>query len=134
VWEDTKTHEERRKRGRIEHTACRRAVPAPGVVVVRLSTRLRPMWPYLKPAYTQATRMVAPITVRASSLRGGYLPTGHVESMEEAAATTGGRCVTVRQPEMRTRTLPKGFPDRSADYVPWLSEHVRRVALAELPH
>jgi hypothetical protein len=102
--------------------------------MVRLSTRLRPMWPYLKPAYTQATRMVAPVTVRASALRGGYLPTGHVESMEEAAATTGGRCVTVRPPEMLTRTLPKGFPDRSADYVPWLSEHVRRVALAELPH
>ncbi len=92
------------------------------------------MWPYLKPAYTQATRMVAPVTVRASSMRGGYLPTGHVESMEEAAGTTGGRCLTVRPPEMLTRTVPKGFPDRSANYVPWLSEHVRRVAVAELPH
>jgi hypothetical protein len=102
--------------------------------VVRLSPRLRPMWPYLKPAYTQATRMVAPVTVRASQLRGGYLPTGYVESLEEAAATTGGRCLTVRPPEMLTRTVPKGFPDRSADYVPWLSEHVRRVAVAELPH
>jgi hypothetical protein len=92
------------------------------------------MWPYLKPAYTQATRMVAPVTVRASQLRGGYLPAGYVESMEEAAATTGGRCLTVRLPEMLTRTLPKGLPDRSADYAPWLSEHVRRVAVAELPH
>jgi len=102
--------------------------------VVRLSPRLRPMWPYLKPAYTQATRMVAPVTVRASQLRGGYLPTGYVESLEEAAATTGGRCLTVRPPETLSRTVPKGFPDRGADYVPWLSEHVRRVAVAELPH
>ncbi|HSZ38134.1 MAG TPA: glycosyltransferase family 61 protein [Acidimicrobiales bacterium] len=102
--------------------------------MVRLSPRLRPMWPYLKPAYSQATRMVAPVTVRASQLRGGYLPTGYVESMEEAAASTGGRCLTVRPPEMLTRTLPQGHPDRTADYVPWLSEHVRRVALAELPH
>jgi Glycosyltransferase 61 len=92
------------------------------------------MWPYLKPAYTQATRMVAPLTVRASQLRGGYLPTGYVQSMEEAAATTGGRCLTVRPPEMLTRTLPKGIPDCSTDYAPWLSEHVRRVAVAELPH
>jgi hypothetical protein len=92
------------------------------------------MWPYLKPAYTQATRMVAPVTVRASQLRGGYLPTGYVESMEEAAATTGGRCLTVRPPEMLHRTIPKGSPDRSADYLPWLYEHVRRVAVAELPH
>ena len=102
--------------------------------MVRLSPRLRPLWPYLKPVYTQATRVVAPVTTRASQLRGGYLPTGYVESMEEAAATTGGRCRTVRPPEMLTRTLPEGFPDRSADYRPWLSEHVRRVAVAELPH
>ena len=102
--------------------------------MVRLSPRLRPMWPYLKPAYTQATRMVAPVSVRASQLRGGYLPSGYVESMEEAAATTGGRCLTVRPPEMLTRTVPKEIADRSADYVPWLSEHVRRVAVAELPH
>jgi hypothetical protein len=78
--------------------------------------------------------MVAPVTVRASQLRGGYLPSGCVESMEEAAATTGGRCLSVRPPEMLTRTVPKGIPDRSADYAPWLSEHVRRVAVAELPH
>lgn len=102
--------------------------------MVRLASRLRPLWPYLKPAYTQATRMAAPVTVRASQLSGGFLPAGYVESMEEAAATTGGRCLTVRRPEMLTRTLPKGFPDRGAEYVPWLSEHVRRVAVAELPH
>ena len=102
--------------------------------MVRLSPRLRPMWPYLKPAYTQATRMVAPVAVRASQLRGGYLPTGYVESLEEAAATSGGRCRTVRPPEMIARTTPQGHPDRSADYAPWLEEHVRRVAVAELPH
>jgi hypothetical protein len=78
--------------------------------------------------------MVAPVTTKASQLRGGYLPAGYVETMEEAAASTGGRCVTVRRPETLTRTLPKGQPDRSAAYVPWLSEHVRRVAVAELPH
>jgi hypothetical protein len=102
--------------------------------MVRLSPRLRPLWPYLKPAYTQATRMVATATVRASQLRGGYLPKGYVETMEEAAATTGGTCRTVRPPEMISRTVPQGTPDRSADYVPWLTEHVRRVAVAELPH
>lgn len=102
--------------------------------MVRLSPRLRPMWPYLKPAYTQATRLVAPVTIQASRLRGGYLPSGYVETMEEAAATTGGRCQTVRPPETLARTLPKGHPDRSAEYVPWLTEHVRRVAVAELPH
>ncbi len=103
--------------------------------MVRLSPRLRPMWPYLKPAYTQATRMVAPLTVRASQLGGGgYLPAGYVESMEQAAATSGGRCVTVRPPEMISRTVPQGFPDHGADYVPWTTEHVRRVAVAELPH
>jgi hypothetical protein len=92
------------------------------------------MWPYLKPAYTQATRMVAPVSVRASQLRGGYLPGGQVETMEEAAATTGGRCLTVRPPETLKREVPTGIPDRSASYEPWTSEHVRRVAVAELPH
>jgi capsular polysaccharide biosynthesis protein len=91
------------------------------------------MWPYLKPAYSQATRMVAPVTVRASQLRGGYLPTGVVATLEDAAATTGGTCTTVRPPETLVRQMPKGMPHRDADYAPWLSEHVDRLAVAELP-
>lgn len=102
--------------------------------MVRLSPRLRPLWPYLKPAYTHATSLVAPVTVAASRLRGGYLPSGVVERMEEAAATTGGRCVTVRPDETVTRTVPRGIPDRSPEYSGLCTEHVPRVAVAELPH
>lgn len=102
--------------------------------MVRLPPRLRPMFPYLKPAYTQATRLVAPVTVRASQLRGGYLPTGMVATMEDAAASTGGRCVVVRRPETLRRTIPRGVPDYPAAFEPECSEDVPRVAVAELPH
>jgi hypothetical protein len=91
------------------------------------------MFPYLKPAYTRATRIVAPVTVMASQLHGGYLPTGMVASMEEAATSTGGRCVVVRPPETVERTIPRGFPDHDSDYEALRSERVPRVAIAELP-
>ena len=57
--------------------------------MVRLPSRLRPLFPYLKPAYVQATRIIAPSTVRISRFRGGYLPTGSVNSM--VAELPGGR-------------------------------------------
>lgn len=102
--------------------------------MVRLPPRLRPMFPYLKPAYTQATRMVSPVTVRASQLRGGYLPTGVVDTMEEAATSTGGRCTVVRPPETVERaTIPRGFPPHDQDFESVRSESIPRVAIAELP-
>jgi hypothetical protein len=101
--------------------------------MVRLPPRLRPMFPYLKPAYTQATRLVAPVTVRASQMRGGYLPTGVVGTMEEAAASTGGRCVVARPRETVTRTLPRGAPDHSVAFAAERAETVPRLAVAELP-
>jgi hypothetical protein len=91
------------------------------------------MFPYLKPAYTQATRLVAPVTVKASQLRGGYLPTGVVDTMEEAASSTGGRCVVVRPAETVERTVPLGFPAHDSDFEVVRSERVPRVAIAELP-
>jgi hypothetical protein len=92
------------------------------------------MFPYLKPAYTHATRLVAPVTVRASQLQGGYLPTGVVQTMEEAATSTGGRCVVVRPAETVERaTIPQGVPDYHREFEADRSEHVPRVAIAELP-
>ncbi|MDT4945089.1 MAG: hypothetical protein QOH14_1822, partial [Pseudonocardiales bacterium] len=59
--------------------------------MVRLPPRVRPYFPYLKRAYTTATRLAAPATQRLSRLRGGYLPTGVVATLEGAALSTGGR-------------------------------------------
>jgi hypothetical protein len=69
--------------------------------VVRLPARLRPLFPYLKPAFVTATRVVAPASQRLSTARGGLLPTGVVSTLERAAETSGGRCVVARPPEVR---------------------------------
>jgi capsular polysaccharide biosynthesis protein len=102
--------------------------------VVRLPPRLRPLFPYLKPAWVRATRTVAPGTQRISRARGGWLPTGAAETLEEAAATSGGRCVTVRPAEHRPRSgmtgIPAGLP-LSDDYD---GDHFDRLAVAELPN
>jgi hypothetical protein len=67
--------------------------------VVRLPPRLRPLFPYLKPAYVTTTRFVAPVGVRLSRRRGGWLPTGVAPTLERAATASGGRCVTARAAE-----------------------------------
>jgi capsular polysaccharide biosynthesis protein len=101
--------------------------------VVRLPPRLRPLFPYLKPAYVAATRLVAPSMQLLSRRRGGLLPTGTVDTMEAAAATSGGMSFVARPAETITRPALRGRPaalrltDRSD------GEHVDRVALAELP-
>jgi len=101
--------------------------------VVRLPPALRPLFPYLKPAWVRATQVAAPVLQRVSARRGGWLPTGSVATVEDAAATTGGRCVTVRPPEHVARIGlagdPAGLPlsDRSD------GDHFERVAVAELP-
>ena len=102
--------------------------------MVRLPPRLRPLFPYLKPAYVQATRAVAPATSRLSRWRNGYLPTGAVATMEEAAASTGGRCETVRPAEVLARPArPDGWPADLPVTDPGDSINVPRVAAAELP-
>ncbi len=47
--------------------------------------------------------LVAPATIRLAKLRGGWVPTGIVETMEDAATTSGGRCVVARPPETIVR-------------------------------
>ncbi|MDT4919029.1 MAG: hypothetical protein QOH89_3729 [Pseudonocardiales bacterium] len=102
--------------------------------MVRLPPRLRPLFPYLKPAYVGATRAVAPTTQWLSRRRTGWLPTGSVATLEEAAASTGGTCVVARPPEVIQRGtitgLPKGMPLTD----PGDGETVGRVAVAELPN
>jgi hypothetical protein len=102
--------------------------------VVRLPPRLRPLFPYLKPAYVSATRMIAPGAQRLSHARGGGLPTGVAMTLEDAAAGSGGRCVTARPAERITRPPMLGRPaelpltDRSD------GESFERLAVAELPN
>jgi capsular polysaccharide biosynthesis protein len=101
--------------------------------MVRLPSPVRPLWPPLKVGYTHATGLAAPISQRLSRLRGGYLPSGCVESLEEAAATSGGRCLTARNAEIVERTLPQGVADDDPVFGPFQHEYIPRVAVAELP-
>lgn len=101
--------------------------------MVRLPGPLRPFFPYLKPAYTLATRLVAPASQQASRLRGSYLPIGVVQTMEEAAASTGGRCCVARPSEVVTRPVPPGFPAPDPAFEQNRREVVPRLAVAELP-
>lgn len=102
--------------------------------MVRLPPRLRPFFPYLKPAYVRATRAVAPATFRLSRWRNGLLPAGAVATLDEAAATTGGRCEVVRPPEVLDRPpRPQGRPEDLPVTDPGDSVNVPPVAAAELP-
>ena len=101
--------------------------------MVRLPPRLRPLFPYLKPAYVGATRAVAPTMQRLSRSRNGLLPTGSVATLEEAAASTGGRCVVARPPEVIERGSITGRPARMPLTDTGDGETVGRVAVAELP-
>lgn len=101
--------------------------------MVHLPAPVRPLWPQLKVAYTFGTRMVAPGSKMLSRARGGYLPTGAVSTMEEAAATSGGRCWVARPSEEVVRPLPEGCPSRHPAYVGNVREVIDRVAVAELP-
>lgn len=98
------------------------------LTVVRLPPRLRPLFPYLKPAYAHATAAVAPMTRRL----GRWLPTGTVDTLEQAAQSRGGRCVTARPAEVLDRPAlagrPPGLPLTDGD-----DGAVGRVAVAELP-
>jgi hypothetical protein len=102
--------------------------------MVRLPPRLRPLFPYLKPAYVGATRAVAPTMQRLSRSRSGLLPAGSVATLEEAAATTGGRCVVARPPEVIGRGKITGRPASMPLTDAGDGETVGRVAVAELPN
>jgi capsular polysaccharide biosynthesis protein len=101
--------------------------------MVRLPPRLRPLFPYLKPAYVRLTAAVAPLMQQVSARRGGWLPTGSVDTLELAAATTGGRCVTAREPEVLSRPRMQGSPADARLADTGDGESVARVAVAELP-
>ncbi|GAB2478975.1 glycosyltransferase family 61 protein [Jatrophihabitans fulvus] len=94
--------------------------------MVRLPPRLRPLFPYLKPVYTAGTRTAAPVTSRLG------LPRTAVRSLAEAAATTGGRCVTARPAETLDRTPQLGVP-ADLPATDTADPHVGAVDAAELP-
>jgi capsular polysaccharide biosynthesis protein len=91
------------------------------------------MWPYLKNGYVRATRAAAPVSVQLSRLRGNYLPTSVVDTLEEAAATSGGRCVTARPTETASWPRPTGLPANHPAFAAVTDEVIDRVAVAELP-
>jgi len=101
--------------------------------VVRLPPHLRPLFPYLKPAYVRATRTLAPVTQWISRRNKGFLPTGVVHTMEQAAATSGGRCVTARSAETITRPPMQGVPADLPLSDTSDGETFGRVAVVELP-
>lgn len=78
--------------------------------MVRLPAPARPLFPYLKPAYVAATRLVAPVSQRVSRAGANRLPTGAVETLAQAAATSGGRWFPARPAEVIERGTPQGRP------------------------
>ena len=101
--------------------------------MVRLPPRLRPLFPYLKPAYVRTTGALAPAMQRVSRARRPWLPSGVVQTLEEAAETSGGRCVVARPPEVIRRGTIEGRPPRLPLTDPGDGETVGRVAVVELP-
>ena len=96
----------------------------------RLPAPLRPLYPYLQPAYVHLNRVIAPATVRLSR---GVLPTGTVWTMEEAAETSGGRCVEARPPETIVRPPFLGWPADMQPLEPATDTEIPRLAVTELP-
>ena len=99
----------------------------------RLPAPLRPLFPYLQPAYLKLNRAASPLTISLSRLHGGFVPTGVVQTLEEAASTSGGLCVTARPPETIVRPPFVGLPEGLAPLEPATDTEIPRVAAAELP-
>jgi capsular polysaccharide biosynthesis protein len=99
----------------------------------RLPAPLRPLYPYLQPAFMHTSRLVAPVTTRLSRLAGGLVPAGIVATMEEAASTSGGTCVTARPPETIVRPPFLGWPADLPPLEPATDTVIPRLAVAELP-
>lgn len=101
--------------------------------MVRLPPRLRPLFPYLKPAYVHATRMLAPAAQRASRARGGQLPLGVAPTLEEAAQTSGGRFVLARPAEVVARPPIEGRPPNFPLTDPSDGQSFDAIGVGELP-
>lgn len=97
--------------------------------MVRLPAPVRPLFPYLKPAYVRATAAVAAVAQRV----GTGLPTGAVETLPQAAATSGGRWWTARAPEVIARGAMLGSPAGLPLTDPGDGESVPAVRVALLP-
>jgi hypothetical protein len=102
-------------------------------LAVRLPRPLIPLWPRLKVVYTRGTRAISPITRRASKLRGGFLPTASVATVDESIADAGGRMWVARPQERLRRPPPEGEPPEHPAFVADSDLTVPRVAVAELP-
>jgi hypothetical protein len=100
--------------------------------MARLPPTLRPLWPYVKVAYTAATRLVAPATQQLSRLRGGYVPRGVVVSIDDAVARAG-RMEVVRSGETIERDPPIGTPAASVVFSTQTRQSVPRAAVCVLP-
>jgi capsular polysaccharide biosynthesis protein len=82
----------------------------------------------------RANRLVSPASGALNRFVGnGLVPTGVVDSLEEAAATSGGRCVTARTPETITRPPFLGRPADLRPLEPATDTEIGRIAVAELP-
>ena len=98
-------------------------------------TPLRPLWPYAKRAYTMATRVAAPATMRLSRLRGGYLPRRIVGSAGEAIACSrraGTACAVVPAMTLTRRPSP-GMPTRHFRFEDNLRAELPAVGVSDLP-
>src|SRR5207248_2072899 len=93
-----------------------------------------PLFPYLKPAYVGTTGAIAPAMQRLSRARGGLLPSGVVQTLEQAAESTGGRWAVARGPEVIKRASMDGLPRDMPLTDTGDGETVGRVAVAELPN
>jgi capsular polysaccharide biosynthesis protein len=101
--------------------------------MVRLPAPVRPLFPYLKPMYVQATRWVAPTNQLLSRARRRDLPTGVATTLEDAAATTGGRYLLARAAEVVERPPMVGLPADMPLTDPSNGQAFARVGVAELP-
>jgi hypothetical protein len=101
--------------------------------MVRLPARLKPLFPYLKPMYVQATRMAAPTNQFLSRARGGYVPRGVVPSLAEAAVSTGGRYEQARAAEVVERPALEGVPADMPLTDPSNGQTFKAIGVAELP-
>ena len=101
--------------------------------MVRLPARLKPLFPYLKPMYVQATRMVAPTNQLLSRARGGRLPSGVVPTLAEAAVSTGGRYEQARAAETVERPAIEGVPADMPLTDPSDGQSFAAIGVAELP-
>jgi capsular polysaccharide biosynthesis protein len=77
--------------------------------------------------------LLSPATIRLGKLAGGWVPTGVVDTMEEAASRSGGRCVVAREPETIVRPPFEGVPQDLPPLEPATDTEIPRIAVDELP-